>query len=59
MLTLQITIVSERKVAKVIALLEEQRRDNPMLRSRIGDKAQVMAQLVDPRLTLESFKQSI
>ena len=34
-LTLQIAVLSKKKIAKVIALLEEQRRDNPMLPLRI------------------------
>ncbi|WP_174297908.1 DUF1003 domain-containing protein [Sphingomonas bacterium] len=42
-LTLHIAMMSERKIAKVIALLEEQRRDNPMLPSRTDAEAIDMA----------------
>lgn len=37
-------MLSERKIAKLIALMEEQRRDNPLLPSRIDHEAAAMAQ---------------
>ena len=52
-LTLQIALLSEKKIAKVIALLEEQRRENPMLTSRIDHEAEAMAHASDPRSSLE------
>ena len=52
-LTLQIAILSEKKVAKVIELLEEQRRDNPMLASRVDDEAESMVRSVNPSESLE------
>ena len=58
-LTLQIAVLSEKKVAKIIGLLEEQRRENPMLASRIDKEAEAMAHSVDPRESLESLKKSI
>ena len=58
-LTLQIAILSEKKVAKVIALLEEQRRDNPMLASRVDEEAEAMARSVDPKETLKSLDESV
>lgn len=58
-LTLQIAILSERKVAKVIALLEEQRRENPMLTSRVDEEAEAMAKPVDPGENLKSLEQTI
>lgn len=51
-LTLQIALLSERKVAKLIELLEEQRRDNPMLTSRVDVEAEQMAAPADPQSTL-------
>ena len=57
-LTLQIAVLSEKKIAKVIALLEEQRRDNPLLTSRIDDEANAMAGATDPRSSLEQIQQS-
>lgn len=51
-LTLHIAMLSERKIAKVIELLEEQRRDNPMLPSRVDHEAAEMAQASDHEVTL-------
>ena len=58
-LTLQIAILSEKKVAKIIALLEEQRQENPLLSSRVEEEAKAMAQPVDPAASLESLKRAI
>ena len=51
-LTLHIAVLNERKIAKVIELLEEQRRDNPLLPSCIDDEATEMAQPADHKTTL-------
>ena len=58
-LTLQISILSERKVAKVIALLEEQRRESPILASRVDEEAEAMAQPADPGESLKSLEQAL
>jgi len=55
-LTLQIAVLSERKIAKIIALLEEQRRDNPMLETRVDHEAVEMAQSSDPRASLAELE---
>lgn len=55
-LTLQISILGERKVAKVIALLEEQRRESPLLASRVDEEAEAMARSVDPGESLRSLE---
>jgi uncharacterized membrane protein len=52
-LTLHIALLSERKIAKVIALLEEQRRDNPLLPSRTDYEAAAMAQPSNHDATLD------
>ena len=52
-LTLHIAMLSERKIAKVIELLEEQRRDNPLLPSRMDHEAANMARPSDHESTLE------
>ena len=57
-LTLQIAVLSEKKIAKVIALLEEQRHDNPMLPSRVDLEARSMAMATDPRESLEQLEAS-
>ena len=46
-LTLHLAMLSERKIAKVIELLEEQRRDNPMLPTRVDLEASGMARPSD------------
>ncbi len=51
-LTLHIAMLSERKIAKVIELLEEQRRDNPLLPSRVDHEAADMSQPSDHETTL-------
>lgn len=57
-LTLQIALLSEKKVAKIIALLEEQRRENPMLASRVDEEAETMAHSLDPAESLRSIDRS-
>lgn len=57
-LTLQLTIQGEQKTAKVIALLEELRRDSPSLRNRIDDEANAMAETADPNALLNALKEA-
>ena len=57
-LTLQIAMLSERKIAKLISLVEEQRRENPLLASRVDAEAEELAQPVDPISTLERIEES-
>jgi uncharacterized membrane protein len=47
-LTLHLVALSEQKIAKVIDLLEEQRRENPMLPTRDDRQAEDMSQASDP-----------
>ena len=55
-LTLQLASLSEQKIAKVIQLLEEQRRDSPQLKSRPDVEADAMGQTADPRQVLDRIK---
>ena len=57
-LTLQVAILSEKKVAKIIELLEEQRRESPMLASRVDEEAAAMAQPVDPKQALKDIEEA-
>jgi uncharacterized membrane protein len=57
-LTLELAILSEQKSAKIIALLEEMRRDNPMLRKRVDEEAEAMAVAADPQAVLDAIKES-
>lgn len=56
-LTLQIAVLSEKKIAKVIELLEEQRRENPLLESRPDPEADLMAKPSDPRASLKKLEE--
>jgi len=51
-LTLELAIMSERKIAKVIELLEELRRDTPHVRDRVDTQADEMAQPADTHSVL-------
>jgi uncharacterized membrane protein len=57
-LILQLVFVSEQKTAKIIALLEEQRRDSPQLRDRVDREAEQMTETVDPRTVSEALRNS-
>jgi uncharacterized membrane protein len=55
-LTLELAIMTEQKGAKLIALMEEMRRDNPVLADRVDKEADEMSLAADPELVLEAFK---
>ena len=57
-LTLELAILSEQKTAKVIQLLEESRRDNPLIRNRVDQVAEAMAQPADPQSVLDAIKET-
>lgn len=48
-MTLELAILSEQKLAKIIQLLEESRRDNPLLDNRVDPSADAMATPTDPQ----------
>ena len=58
LLNLELAILSEQKIAKVIQLLEESRRDNPQIRNRLDPEADAMAQPADPQLVLDAIKET-
>ncbi|WP_294532693.1 DUF1003 domain-containing protein [uncultured Rhodoblastus sp.] len=55
MLILELAILSEQKIAKVIQLLEESRRDNPNLRDRHDPEAETMGQAADTQSVLNAI----
>lgn len=55
-LMLELIILSEQKTAKVIQLLEEARRDNPLIHNRVDRDADDMAQPADPSSVLDAIK---
>ena len=57
LLALELAILAEQKTAKVIQLLEEARRDDPLIRDRVDPEAEVMAKPADPEAVLEAIKE--
>jgi uncharacterized membrane protein len=58
LLNLELTILSEQKIAKVIALLEELRQDSPHLRDRVDELAEAMSEPADPRSVIDAIKEA-
>ena len=58
LLIMELAIVSEQKIAKVIQLLEESRRDNPLIRNRNDSEAAAMALPADPRSVLGAITEA-
>ena len=55
-LTLELAILSEHKIAKVIELLEELRRDSPHVQDRVDRQADQMAQPADAASVLAATR---
>jgi uncharacterized membrane protein len=58
LLMLELAIQSEQKTAKLIQLLEESRRDNPLIHDRVDPEADAMAQPADPQSVLAAIKET-
>jgi uncharacterized membrane protein len=54
-LDLQVNILAESKITKVIALLEELRRDSPTVKNRYDDVAEAMQQPADPEQVVRAL----
>ncbi len=54
-MTLELSLLSERKTAKIVELLEELRRDSPDVKDRIDDEAKAMATPVDTRAVRDAI----
>lgn len=57
-LTLELAILNDRKIAKVIALIEELRRDAPDLADRHDKESEEMATPADPHAVMAALDQS-
>lgn len=57
-LTLELAILSEQKNAKIIGLLEELRRDNPMIADREDAEATALSVPADPQAVLDAIKET-
>jgi uncharacterized membrane protein len=58
-LELQVNLVAEQKIAKLISLLEELRRDLPSVRDRVDPVANAMAKSVDHKAVLTVLEENI
>ena len=58
-LDLQINLLSEQKAAKLIALVEELRRDMPTVRDRVDPVADAMQEAVDPHAVLTAMEETM
>jgi uncharacterized membrane protein len=55
-LMLQLALLSDQKTAKLIALIEELRRDDPLIRNRPDRHAEEITRTVDPETVLEAIE---
>ncbi len=55
-LILELAISNDQKIAKIVGLLEESRRDNPNLVNRVDDEADAMSTPSDTEAVLEAIK---
>jgi uncharacterized membrane protein len=58
-LDLQVNLLAEQKVAKLIALVEELRRDMPNVQNRADPLAEAMTHAVDPHAVATAIEESI
>jgi uncharacterized membrane protein len=58
-LSLQLNLLSEQKIAKLIALIEELRRDLPNVKDRHDPEAEVMQQPADPHVVIEVLEKTL
>jgi uncharacterized membrane protein len=52
-LMLQLNLITEQKIAKLISLVEELRTDLPNVKNRNDEEAEIMKQATDPQVILE------
>jgi uncharacterized membrane protein len=57
-LTIQLNLVTEQKIAKLISLVEELRTDLPNVKNRNDAEAEEMKQAIDPQAILEVIQQN-
>ena len=58
-LILQINLLTEQKIAKLIELVEELREDLPIIRDRHDLEAQIMQQATDPQVVLDILQENL
>ncbi len=58
-LILQINLLTEQKIAKLIELVEKLRTDIPTIRDRYDQEAQIMQQATDPQIVLDILQENL
>lgn len=58
-LSLQLNLLTEQKVAKLIALIEELRRDLPNVKNRYDPNADMMKEPADPHAVMEALEETL
>src|SRR5262249_15009922 len=58
-LELQVSLLAEAKVAKLIALVEELRRDLPSVPNRVDPVADAMTENVDPHKVMSALEETL
>ena len=58
-LSLQLNLLSEQKIAKLIDLLEELRSDLPNVRNRHDPEAEAMKQAADPHMVMSALEETL
>ncbi|NCJ06968.1 DUF1003 domain-containing protein [Synechococcales cyanobacterium C] len=58
-LTLQLNLLSEQKIAKIIALIEELRHDLPDVSNRDDSEARMMQEAADPIVVLDALQENL
>jgi uncharacterized membrane protein len=58
LLNLELTILSEQKIAKVVGLLEELRHDSPHVHNRVDEMAEAMARPADPQSVVDAISEA-
>jgi uncharacterized membrane protein len=58
-LDLHVNLLAEQKLAKVISLLEELRRDMPNVSNRVDSLAEAMTHAVDPNAVADALKHTL
>jgi uncharacterized membrane protein len=58
-LELQVNLLAEQKIAKLIGLLEELRRDLPTVRDRVDKMADAMTEPVDPHAVMSALEDKL
>lgn len=56
-LILELSVSNDQKIAKIIALIEESRRDNPAITNRVDDQATTMSTPSDATQVLQAIRE--